>query len=399
MRNFRLTLVIFSLLWLLGCESKKDELIEAPGSGSTTDTDGGGQGEVNVPTDPVSNNPPIAFDANLMAKQNEVLLLPSVAIDADGDSLTYKIEVEPQNGEVISTSSGFTYEPAVDFVGVDEFKYSVSDSKQDSEIAKVKIFVIKNKVASSFWLRSEDIQASGGDGDVISDWKESISGVSAAFIDADKTPRFVQSLSNSMPGAHFEFVDGDLANNDFMFYPNAEITSKTDGLSFIAVGETAAFSDAVAPVFSLGEWAGKALGFTWNATHAGVLTPLQAGGEDSSELLTIAGNGLSIVVSQIRFSSPASNNGFQRVRINGGPWMNSDTTLGVNKLTSAELSLASQPSDTATPIMIGATSSFATNANQRFSGKLGEIIVMDRFLSNQELQVIEAYLKAKFNIP
>ncbi len=413
MKNVLKFVVAFALVFSVACEDKKEGGADPTNQGSQGGGSGGsgnpgtpgggspGNGDDNgsAGETPVPNTPPVAVGADLTIKQGAVLSVTPQGQDADGDVLVYSIETQPTHGTISVVGGNFTYTADASYVGLDQFTYKASDSIDTSAPATVKIFIMNSQPDAAFWLRAEDIQSAGTDGEVITDWKDSVSGNSAHFEDADRTPRFISQLAPGVKGVQFEFTTGSGSTNDFISYPNTYAYSQTDGLTFIAVGEALSFSDAISPVLSFGDWINEGLGFNWSSTHAGVATPLAHGGADNKDMLTVSSGGLSIFVSQIRFSSPASNNGFQRARMNGGTWPAADTTLGVTKITAAEIAEQAMASAIGSPIMIGANNHFATQPNQRFSGKLGEVILMNRFLSNSELRVIENYLKAKFAIP
>lgn len=380
-------IILGMLIFALGCgsQNKEDEeaLDPAPGDNEEQET---------------PNTAPTVQGGHFLVKQGEALALVPQAEDADGDSLTMILETAPQHGTLSQGEDGFSYEAEAGYVGVDQFSYRASDSKTVSEPAIVQILVISGQIESGFWLRPEDIQTSGTDGDIITDWKDAISGTSARFKGEERTPRFISNLVSGVKGVLFEFATGAGATNDFMYYPETYVYSASEGMTMLVVGEAVSFPSSIAPVVSFGDWITEGFGLSWNTTTAGVATSTQHGGFDTKGILQVAGGGLSILTSQIRFSSPAQNNGFQRVRFNSGSWANSDTTLGLTQLTAQEIAEKPDPVRQGSPIVVGANNDWEFQPDRRFSGRLGEVILLNRFLSNTELNVVENYLKAKFQI-
>jgi hypothetical protein len=401
-------LVLISLVTTLACEQQEEDQVQPPktsggkqggqnpGSGGGTGGTGGNDAESSSP-----NTKPVVQGASFVLKQGvEVSVVPQ-GLDADGDTLTYSIGTSPSHGTLSLIGGRFSYTAESNYVGLDQFTYSASDSKESSDPATVKLFIMNGQAEKAFWLKPEDIQPAGTDGDMIVDWKDAVSGASAHFEDAARTPRYISEIAPGVPGIKFEFNAGDGAGNDFMSYPGtyAYVSSADGGFTFIAVAESLSFSNDTAPLLSFGKWMDEAFGFTWSSTHVGTVTPTAHGGADYKDLLSLTGGGLGLFSSQTRFSNPGQNNGFQRVRLNGGGWTNTDTTLGLTQLTSHEISAQAALSAAGSPIVIGANSDFASQADHRFSGKVGEIILINRFLSTTELNVVEAYLKTKFHLP
>ncbi len=89
------------------------------------------------------NTPPVAHNGIVEGKKNKDIAgkLPK-ADDADGDTLTYKINTGAANGLVtVSTDGSFVYKPVHDFIGTDEFMYLVDDANggKDTAIVRIKV--------------------------------------------------------------------------------------------------------------------------------------------------------------------------------------------------------------------------------------------------------------------
>ena len=54
----------------------------------------------------------------------------ATAVDPDGDSVTYELDVPPQQGVMVIEPDGrFTYEPGLGFTGIDQFRFRIRDSQ------------------------------------------------------------------------------------------------------------------------------------------------------------------------------------------------------------------------------------------------------------------------------
>jgi hypothetical protein len=92
----------------------------------------------------VTNNAPVANNANVSLDENDSLRLDllAYAYDADGDVLQTAIVAQPTNGTLAANADGsFTYTPNANYHGNDSFTYRVNDGQADSNIATVNITV------------------------------------------------------------------------------------------------------------------------------------------------------------------------------------------------------------------------------------------------------------------
>jgi VCBS repeat-containing protein len=94
-----------------------------------TDNDGQmADATVSVTITPV-NTSPVASDIGISVLEDSVFTgaLPT-ANDGDGDSITYRLDIDPGHGSVtVDEDGGFSYLPDADFHGADSFVYSVND--------------------------------------------------------------------------------------------------------------------------------------------------------------------------------------------------------------------------------------------------------------------------------
>ncbi|WP_068604245.1 Ig-like domain-containing protein [Paenibacillus swuensis] len=90
----------------------------------------------------VYNQSPTAESVTISTPENIAISGQITAVDPDGDPLTFTLNSSPINGTVIVTpTGGFTYTPALGFVGTDTFTALVTDSNGASVISTVTINV------------------------------------------------------------------------------------------------------------------------------------------------------------------------------------------------------------------------------------------------------------------
>ncbi|MEZ4887550.1 MAG: Ig-like domain-containing protein [Chitinophagales bacterium] len=91
------------------------------------------------------NQPPIAVDDNATAAVNTPIGIPILANDSDpnGDPLTITtISANPSNGTVTIDNGTVVYIPNTDFIGIDNFEYTVCDPLGLCDVAVVTVTVI-----------------------------------------------------------------------------------------------------------------------------------------------------------------------------------------------------------------------------------------------------------------
>ncbi|MFF1634492.1 choice-of-anchor L domain-containing protein [Leifsonia sp. NPDC058248] len=100
-----------------------------------------------VPADsaPV-NSAPVVAHVTYTVVQGEQSSVPVVAIDADGDELTYEIVEPTAHGTLSGKGRAFSYRSAEDFVGVDGFTVRVVDSAEASGVGHVTLDVVARPV-------------------------------------------------------------------------------------------------------------------------------------------------------------------------------------------------------------------------------------------------------------
>lgn len=113
---------------------------------------------------PPPNSPPVAVAQALEVVENTPLDITLAASDADGDELTFAIETPPESGEVSGESASILYTPASDFVGEDQFTFSVSDG-YDTVSESISITVLADLDGDG----EPDVRDLDDDGDGIED--------------------------------------------------------------------------------------------------------------------------------------------------------------------------------------------------------------------------------------
>ncbi|MGB7570116.1 MAG: immunoglobulin domain-containing protein [Chitinivibrionales bacterium] len=88
------------------------------------------------------NVAPKANNQNLSTKKNTPLSITLAADPIDGDSLSgWTVVTPPVNGTLSGTAPNLTYTPLAGFLGSDSLTFTVSDGKNTSNVAKIKINV------------------------------------------------------------------------------------------------------------------------------------------------------------------------------------------------------------------------------------------------------------------
>ena len=89
------------------------------------------------------NNPPIALPINVITQQDNPVDITLMASDEDGDALSYLIVKQPEYGKFSGSGAMLSYQPDVNYHGLDRFDYVANDGVDNSNIATVNIDVAK----------------------------------------------------------------------------------------------------------------------------------------------------------------------------------------------------------------------------------------------------------------
>ena len=85
------------------------------------------------------NDRPVANDQSHELLEDGIKLIYPSGSDIEGDSLTFSISEQPENGTISISGLIFTYEPNDDFNGEDSFTYVANDGFEISEPALVEL--------------------------------------------------------------------------------------------------------------------------------------------------------------------------------------------------------------------------------------------------------------------
>ncbi len=109
-------------------------------------TDAGGLfvvGTANVSVIAV-NDAPVAVDMQVSSAEDMVIDGALIALDHDGDALTYAVVIPATNGTVVITNvttGAYSYTPNAEFSGNDSFAFSVNDGNIESASATVSLMI------------------------------------------------------------------------------------------------------------------------------------------------------------------------------------------------------------------------------------------------------------------
>ncbi|MDR7208075.1 tandem-95 repeat protein, partial [Priestia megaterium] len=105
-----------------------------------------GQGGTAVSTVTINvipvNDPPITSNVSFTIAEDSTLINQIVAVDPDGDSLTFSLQAAPGNGvAVVNVDGTFSYQPNLNFNGTDRFTVLVSDGQGGTAVSTVTVIV------------------------------------------------------------------------------------------------------------------------------------------------------------------------------------------------------------------------------------------------------------------
>ena len=107
-----------------------------------------------MPEPEPQNTAPQATSANFVTQADVALMDNLSGTDADGDALTFAVQTQPANGELVLESDGsFTYTPPAASTGTASFSFVVSDGMKDSAPAEVQIVIEAQMLSFSAYSR------------------------------------------------------------------------------------------------------------------------------------------------------------------------------------------------------------------------------------------------------
>ncbi|UPK52896.1 tandem-95 repeat protein (plasmid) [Bacillus sp. H8-1] len=105
-----------------------------------------GQGGTAVSTVTINvipvNDPPITSNVSFTIAEDSTLINQVVAVDPDGNPLTFSLQTAPGNGVAVVNADGtFSYQPNLNFNGTDQFTVLVSDGQGGTAVSTVTVIV------------------------------------------------------------------------------------------------------------------------------------------------------------------------------------------------------------------------------------------------------------------
>ncbi|AEN92086.1 Conserved repeat protein (plasmid) [Priestia megaterium WSH-002] len=105
-----------------------------------------GQGGTAVSTVTINvipvNDPPITSNVSFTIAEDSTLINQIVAVDPDGNPLTFSLQTAPGNGVAVVNADGtFSYQPNLNFNGTDQFTVLVSDGQGGTAVSTVTVIV------------------------------------------------------------------------------------------------------------------------------------------------------------------------------------------------------------------------------------------------------------------
>ncbi|GAA0420587.1 hypothetical protein GCM10009133_31250 [Cocleimonas flava] len=116
-----------------------------------------------------SSSRPVASSISFSVRSNTTSEITLSASDLDGDTLTYQLLDQPNNGILSGSGQNYIYTPNLDYVGEDSFRYIANDGTFDSSVETVVLNVAENGTNSGTNTNTDTDNSSGG-GSVPLEW-------------------------------------------------------------------------------------------------------------------------------------------------------------------------------------------------------------------------------------
>jgi VCBS repeat-containing protein len=132
---------------------------------------------VSITITPV-NDMPLAFPSSLTTNEDTAASSALIAIDPDGDSLTYSIVANGSKGVATITNvatGAYTYTPNADVNGTDSFTFKVNDGTAASNVATVNVMITPVNDAPAFTKGADQSLDEDADAQSVSGWATGIS--------------------------------------------------------------------------------------------------------------------------------------------------------------------------------------------------------------------------------
>ena len=194
------------------------------------------------------NTAPVAEDDSFTFNEDTETVLSVRYTDANGDDLTPAIVAEPEHGAVVVNVDGtFSYTPALNYFGADEFTYQVSDGTELSNVATVSLTILPQNDAPVAWDDGfDELAATKVDSPirvaVVGTVQSSIEGARDQLLDStvfdfDATAFAYTDRDWSILNSYDVVVLGENGNTQFIDYSNETATGLFAALSeFVQAG-------------------------------------------------------------------------------------------------------------------------------------------------------------------
>ncbi len=314
------------------------------------------------------NDVPVVNNISLDVAYNDEIVIDLKGNDLDGDKLTYSVVDFPDNGSLIIKQNQAFYKPTKGFVDKDSFTYKVSDFELESDVAYVNMSIQPNfeQYVASF------LKGVTFDSDIN---RNLILWLDASFVPAVT----MEPDSNSV------LFWNSIINNDYKLIPSGDDLNivydkdsqsiRCDGSGFISNKPLTLKSMLI--VHKLDNIKHRALFDFRPTSHAYVVNGYRTGKLVSNMYV----NNRQLRKNYQYFYDISSDNVFNESK--------SITYIEMSEMITAELNLMRRYTKQNVENSVVSLNS---------SGNLYEIIIFDRYLSLDELDILNAYLKKKWGI-
>ncbi|WP_040395410.1 Ig-like domain-containing protein, partial [Catenovulum agarivorans] len=140
------------------------------------------------------NLPPIVSNGNFVTieEQSISISLANLAQDPEGDSLTYVIETDAQNGQTSIEASILKYQPATNFFGSDQIIFSVSDGVNDKVHGQIDLSISAVNDVPVFTQTSFEVDEDSNKEIILADFVQDAEQDSVSYL-IQQAPQFGQA--------------------------------------------------------------------------------------------------------------------------------------------------------------------------------------------------------------
>ncbi|WP_440905248.1 Ig-like domain-containing protein [Catenovulum sp. SX2] len=198
------------------------------------------------------NLPPVVSNGNFVTAEEQSISvsLASLAQDPEGDSLTYTIETDAQNGQTSIEAGILKYQPATNFFGNDQIIFSVSDGVNDKVNGRIDLSVTAVNDAPVITQSSFNVDEDTNKDIILADFVQDAEQDTVSY-SIQQAPQFGQA----------SIVNGTLSytpNLNFSGLDSITLTlTDSQGLSNQVTIQFAVAIENDAPVFNVETWTGE----------------------------------------------------------------------------------------------------------------------------------------------